>query len=208
MWVPRCDSNTAFASGARGFVATRVFQDQGNANTDKPAVSAMFPPGPPVQQHAKHGCSWCVHVGKASVRKLRPVAAHSDHDSFEAELLACEVFVVVRAPRRATVVACTWVAPLSQVRELPLQTLEDGPERAPAATPAATHCAPPGCRSATASQMPRHESVRKKATPSKYTARGSSVSRRLSRCNFVRLVVLGPLFAVDRSSHHFVEIRS
>ena len=38
-----------------------------------------------------------------------------------------------------------WVAPLSKVKELPLQTLEDRPERAPAATPAATHCALPEC---------------------------------------------------------------
>ena len=47
------------------------------------------------------------------VHKLGQVTAHSDHDSFEAEELACEVFVVVRVPPRATVVACRWVASLN-----------------------------------------------------------------------------------------------
>ena len=108
-----------------------------------------------------------------------------------------------------------WVASLGWVKELPLQTLENGRQRAQAATPATAHCAIPEC----CNQVPplRHQVHDPDAKTRVSAQEAHSVQlhgqrqycvRRLSRCNFVRPVVPGPLFAVDRSSRHFVEIRS
>ena len=116
--------------------------------------------------HARH------KTDAPEVHKLGQVTAHSDHDSFEAEELACEVFVVVRVPPRATVVACRWVG-VPKLSE----------------------------RAATPNTGRRGYSVQ-------VHGQRQCCVRRLPRYNFVRPVALGPLFAIDRSSHHFVEMRS
>ena len=100
--VPRWNSDTPIASGARGFVATGVFLGPRQREHRQTSCFRHVPTRPTSATACETWVLMVCPCGKAKgVRKLGPVAAHPDHDSFEAEELACEVFVVVRAPPRA-----------------------------------------------------------------------------------------------------------
>ena len=102
MLVPRWNSDTPIASGARGFVATGVFLGPRQREHRQTSCFRHVPTRPTSATACETWVLMVCPCGKAKgVRKLGPVAAHPDHDSFEAEELACEVFVVVRAPPRA-----------------------------------------------------------------------------------------------------------